>query len=825
MSSHKVGASCHACGKALVEGAAFCPFCGTRVPDEESTTRQDSSGDLRRPVDLRPSDIDLPTVPDRYVLGRVVGRGGMGEVWIAYDRLLRRVVALKVLNFGSRERFLDEAKVAAQLEHPSIVPVHDVGKLDDGRVYITMKLLGRRTLQDVLDGIADGSIDVSLKRRLQMFVQVCLALMHAHERRVIHRDLKPKNIMVGEQWETIIVDWGLAKVLPDPAAVTHRPHETKEGELMGTAAYMPPEQALGDVDRLDERSDVYSLGVILFQLLTLRLPFEGDDFKVMTAKIQRAAPAPHEVAPPGVTIPPELDQVCIRALAQDSKDRHPSVKDLAADVQDYLDGVREAERRRSESNLRLQEARRHLERYSELRQLAAESEAAFARIAQDLGGGRTIEERRPVFVAAEALELSRVQREEAFSRVSQALTGALTHDPTHPEARSAFADLYLERMLDAEAAGRTDDVVYLRGQVELYDDGGRRSAILKGDGALELSTTPPDAEVHVLRYVEKDRYLRADQEVLAGRTPLRVDLAMGSYLAVVMKPGFATVRYPFQIRRAAKARGEILLLTPDEVGNESRFVYVPAMEVFLAGDPVVVELTRAETSRPATGHVVATSGFCIARHPVTMAEYVDFLNDLAERDPTEAQSRAPRRAPDGGFYWPRGSDGRFSIPEEPDAEGDRHDPRWPVVGISWNDANEYCAWLSAREDRVYRLPTSFEWEIAARGADSRLFPWGNHFEPSFCNAGGQHRGPVPIDDVKLDESPFGVFGLAGNVSDFCSSFLRPEDKSQVLLRGGSWFPSGISTRAAVLSTARALETLPTTGFRLVHVPDRMSQRT
>lgn len=287
---------------------------------------------------------------------------------------------------------------------------------------------------------------------------------------------------------------------------------------------------------------------------------------------------------------------------------------------------------------------------------------------------------------------------------------------------------------------------------------------------------------------------------------------MGSYLAVLRRPGFAEVRYPFVIGRAAQVRAHVVLLTPDEVGGEHRFAYVPEMTVFLGPDPIA----------GSDGRTVHTQGFSLARYHVTMEDYVGFINDVAGSDPYQALARSPRRAPDGGHYWTAGPDGLYSIPEGLDAEGDRHDPLMPVVGISWQDARAYCAWRSAKEGREYRLPTQDEWEIAARGADSRVYPWGNVLEESYCHCRGV-RHPLPVTEFPTDISPLGVYGMAGNAEEFCNDVIDA-DASIIATRGGSWFPSGTGLRSATRHAGRDRETLPTTGFRLLFVPLRIAWR-
>ena len=257
-----------------------------------------------------------------YVLLDKLGAGGMGSVFRVEDTALGRQVALKVLGivdssgeFGAR--LLREARIIAQLEHPGIVPVHDVGTLPDGRVFYTMKLVqGRRLDQhrDELGGVPE---------RLRTFQKICEAVSFAHAHQVLHRDLKPQNIMVGHFGEVLVMDWGLAKLLNAEIPAESNPSrkirlqqqplsdaDTAHGVVLGTPGYMAPEQARGDVGGVGPRADVYSLGAVLRFLL--------DDSG-------RASKA--------------LSAIASKAMAEDEQQRYGSVEELANDIAHYLDGL------------------------------------------------------------------------------------------------------------------------------------------------------------------------------------------------------------------------------------------------------------------------------------------------------------------------------------------------------------------------------------------------------------------------------------------------------------------------------------------------------
>jgi serine/threonine protein kinase len=229
-------------------------------------------------VALVRSSVELYQSPDRYEVLKQLGRGGMGEVHLCLDRRIGRQIARKQRTRGSGElkRFLREVSVQGQLEHPCIVPLHDVGVGDDGEIYFTMKVLRGQTLGAILRARrakdAAALEQFPIKRLLHAFSSVCLGVAFAHSRGVVHRDLKPDNLMLGEFGEVYILDWGVAKLRESQEAddeilnIPLRGSMTTMGSMIGTPGYMSPEQCVGVAD-VDERSDVYSLGAILFEIL------------------------------------------------------------------------------------------------------------------------------------------------------------------------------------------------------------------------------------------------------------------------------------------------------------------------------------------------------------------------------------------------------------------------------------------------------------------------------------------------------------------------------------------------------------------------------
>jgi serine/threonine protein kinase/WD40 repeat protein len=381
------------------------------APDDSSAPpAADLPDDFQTIAVAKPVAAPLPEVavmganPDSsvpFVFGKQIAKGGMGAILEGEDCKLGRTIAVKVMldphaSSEQARRFVQEAAVLGRLEHPNIVPIHDLGRDSEGALYYTMKLVKGRTLQDVLNDLRKEKKEAlehyTLDRLLTIFRKVCDALAFAHANNIIHRDLKPENVMVGEFGEVLVMDWGIAKLLgssndeermaKDESSPAHSsfdiPHSsftapsgtasftaTMDGAVMGTPNYMSPEQAMGKVNELDERSDIFSLGGILYAILTLRPPVEGKDVWEVLEKVQMAnitaptvfgatttgqgtakakgdvleakkiTPLPHM---PGGRVPNALSAVAMKALTLDKTKRYQHVAAFSADIEKFQGG-------------------------------------------------------------------------------------------------------------------------------------------------------------------------------------------------------------------------------------------------------------------------------------------------------------------------------------------------------------------------------------------------------------------------------------------------------------------------------------------------------
>ena len=365
------------------------------------------------PVDAGGADFNVLFDEPRYSGGALLGQGGMGEVRLFRDRRLGREVAVKVLRAGAgsigarRLRFVREARVQGQLEHPSVVPVYDLELGADGEARMAMKRVRGLTLEAVLSGLAEKDAELarrfSRRRLLTAFVSVCRALDYAHARGIVHRDVKPANVMLGEFGEVHLLDWGIAKIQGSPATPDFEagsdhgsaetlatpmepspdPEATAVGALLGTPGYMSPEQARGENDVLDARSDVFALGAMLFEILTLTPMIDG---RTIRERLERTRDATSARSPaseaPEADVPPELDEAVRAATAPRREDRYSSAGALAEAVDRYLDGDRDMAARKALAGEQVERAREVLSRskdHAEEAEMRAEAVRALTR--------------------------------------------------------------------------------------------------------------------------------------------------------------------------------------------------------------------------------------------------------------------------------------------------------------------------------------------------------------------------------------------------------------------------------------------------------------
>jgi serine/threonine-protein kinase len=738
----------------------------------------------------------------------LIAVGGMGEVRRTWDVELDRAVAMKILRPELCERpdlvdrFIEEAQATGQLEHPGIVPIYDIGELPDGRPYFTMKEIRGRTLLEVIeelhsaagpDGWGVTATGLTFQRVIQILGAVCEAVAYAHSRGVLHRDLKPTNVMVGAFGEVVVMDWGLAKVarhdgFGDSVAIgtgaqrvmTRRSHKpayvTRSGAVAGTPNYMPPEQAMGDAARIGPWSDVYALGAILYEILTDRSPYLGDDLDTVVEAVLAGPPPPPTVPwqSPDTEAPEDgLRAICRKAMARDLAERFMDASALAEAITSWLDATQV----REQAVALVRRADRLEPDMVRLRKEAATLRSRAQELLMALPAGAPPEAKRASWALedrAAALDDEYLRHEARYVHL---LRAALTNHPGLPQAR--------ERLR------------------RLSESTGARFERLEGPGYVSLYTDVP-ARVRVRRIAAVHRRLQARDEVHDGPAPLdRLALPPGSYQIDLSAEGHDTVRYLVAVESGrlheadppGPARPSPIVLPPVGADPEGT-VRIPRGWAYQGGDP--------ERSATLPRSRVWVPTFRIQRHPVTVRAYLAFLHALADHGHGHLlRELAPAT-------WPR------PLEPGPDVGDDQ-----PIRDVPFEAAHAFARWRADTTGLPWRLPTEREWERAARGVDERRFPWGDHIDPGWCCYADSHRGDPVLPSVHAfprDESPWGVRGMGGTVSDWVvadgastATVAAPEHR---FVRGGHWLAPSLQARCA-LRFRMPGRSHPGVGFRLV----------
>ena len=422
----------------------------------------------------------------RYVDLGLLGEGGMGEVRKVRDEVLNRNVAMKIVhpsiltNSKALSRFSEEAQIGAQLQHPNIIPIHEFGELPDGRLYFTMKEIKgiefSKCIRDVHESSTNeqwqpGSDGHSFRQLIQIFHKVCETIAYAHSVDVIHRDLKPENIMIGDFGEVLVVDWGIAKVLNKNEPVfedteiqlnrsENNPLKTRMGMVSGTPTYMSPEQAKGRIDLVGTHTDIYSLGAILYEILSGRLPYTGSSALEILKKVRSSRPpsllttnsntGPIEL--PNVEslmeytgkIPHPLIEICEKAMEREITNRYQHVSDFAHDIFHWLDGAQKRDKALKEYDLALE-----LLKESEQLEMDYQNSWTKANALTKSDGDISDASWEQWKQATLTMQRAKTCHEEYRST----LQGALVYDPELKEANEALAHLLIEDIVHAVAIG------------------------------------------------------------------------------------------------------------------------------------------------------------------------------------------------------------------------------------------------------------------------------------------------------------------------------------------------------------------------------------
>ncbi|MGE0402998.1 MAG: SUMF1/EgtB/PvdO family nonheme iron enzyme, partial [Kofleriaceae bacterium] len=654
--------------------------------------------------------------------------------------------------------------------------------------------------------------EYSMNRLLRYFLQICNAVDYAHHRGVIHCDIKPANILLGDYGEVLLVDWGLAQSRTHPLGVRG-----------GTLGYMAPEQMDASIDRYDERTDVFALGAILYEILSGKLAFpEVKNSDVTTVgkdpmAMYQVPPIPSKVAP-DLEVSPELEDLCMRAIAIDRGERLTSARFLADAIDEFIEGSKEKERKRLEANKSADAGDELAERYHEFVESRPEKVTVFRALRADVVPWAPPEDKQDLWDSEDIIRVTDALQVRTFQSAVSAYERAIEAVPNHVRARRGLARLYYSELKLARRRGDALAEIAYEQLLREVDDG-ELAHELSRDGTLSLSIAEDAARVTLAKLVDRDRRsVEGSVEVIAARPAHTRPLPSGRYIVGATFGGdpasCQSVAWPINIEPGGTTRVTIELaardLRPDEV-------LVPAGPARLGGDPLSTE--TEETM------IVDVPGFVIQRYPVTLGLWFEFLDELRAENPALAEQHLPRTNI-GLPTWHYAKTKKtwvadVSLPAIVLPEANEPDPnRLPVFGVSATSAEAFAKWLSKRDGRAWRLPTEIEWEKAGRGTDGRVFPWGDHFDATFCKMRDSRAGlPLaePIGSFLWDVSPYGVCDMAGGVADWCTPDPRrtaPREPREVVSRGGAWCDWAIDCRLASRRRYLATEHSARVGVRL-----------
>ena len=713
-----------------------CPKCGKPFlvkPTGDGRKSDTNSGPPASNTNPFPA---LPAEFGRYRILKLLGRGGMGAVYLAQDSQLGRQCALKVPFFDAAkspqraERFVREARSAAVLQHPNICTVFDAGQIN-GRPFITMAYIAGAPLEHEID--PDAPMPQVLAAEIVR--KIALALQHAHRAGIVHRDLKPANVMMTADGEPVVMDFGLAKRVdgePNQAKLTNM------GAVLGTPSYMSPEQVKGDLDAIGPATDVYSLGVMLFEMLTGQTPYTGP-MSVIIGRILTAPPPP--VQEFRADVDGRLNAACLKARAKEPADRFAGMREFAEALGSYLN---------------------------------VPSASPAPRPARPAPGATKPSSRAPDRPSLDGATRTMPPRTALKKAKKRTVAAPAPRAVSGPLLMAGAAACLLTAVLSAVL------VLWAAGAF-----GGKKAPVAQVNPATPLNPAPAVAPA-----VNPAPPVAPPADTTPPATAPVNPAPPAATTPPVVPPKETPappVAPPQEVPMPPVAPAD-KTPPPAEVTNSigMKLKLIPAGQ-FVMGSPDSDK--DARDNEKARHNVEITRPFYMGVYHVTRGQFAAFAKDADYK--TEAESAA------FDFTWRKPPGGPLFLVGGSYAQTDNE----PVVYVSWNDAVRFCEWLSKKEGKTYELPTEAEWEYACRAGTKTTYFFGDDPKDLgeyawFDNNSGNRTHPVG----QKKPNPWGLYDMTGNVWQWCADGDedRPYDKSDVkdpinkgsganhLGRGGSW---------------------------------------